>query len=189
MTTQATFEQTTKALTGEALKPLMSAQASKAVVDALIAQGKADDKWVKSSDILFAEGITSKILAGAVYRERFEREVILLCLPKEDQRIWKSIPASLSIEDRDTKEKIQPKLNAKFKLVIDHLKKREKLENQTPEERIAELEAQEKANTLDVKLSKALDEWISKVQEAEEVSFSATKMLEHLKSARALIKS
>jgi len=188
MTTQATFEQTTKALTGEALKPLMSQQASKAVVDALIAQGKADDKWVRSSDILFAEGITSKILSGAVYRERFEREVILLCLPKEDQRIYKAVPASLSLEERTAKEKIKPKLNAKFKLVLDNLKKREKLENQTPEERIAELEAQAKASTMEAKLSLVLDDWVTKVQEAEEVGFSATKMVEYLKAARALIK-
>lgn len=196
MTTQVTFDTTTNAinnaadaLTGGKIKHVtLSAECKKAVVSAIVLQDQADDKWLKASDLLHAEGVTVAMLEDVQYKALFMREVILLALPKKDQALYITPKAGLSVEDRKDVIKIGNKLRAKLSIIKGHMINRERLETMTDIEKIAELDKKTNSGTMDARLSKALDEWIKKVQEAEEVSFSATKMLEHLKAARALIK-
>jgi hypothetical protein len=194
MTTEATFTNTlnaiaaTNVLVSKLEHVTLSLECKKAIVSAIHIQDQANDKWLKASDLLHAEGVTVAMLEDTKYKALFMREVILLALPKKDQALFITPKKGLSVEDREEVIKIGTKLRAKLAIVKSHLEQRERLETMTDIEKIAELDKKAAANTLDAKLSKSLDDWIKKVQEAEEVGFSATKMLEHLKAARALIK-
>jgi hypothetical protein len=197
MTTQATFDNTQSAianaadaLTGGKHKHVtLSVACKKAVVSAILLQDQADDKWLKASDLLHAEGVTVAMLEDVQYKALFMREVILHALTKKEQSLYITPKAGLSVEDRKEVIKIGNKLRAKLSIIKSHLIDRERLETMTDIEKLAELDKKAANSTLDARLSKSLDDWIKKVQEAEEVGFSATKMLEHLKAARALIKS
>ena len=195
MTTETTFTNTlnaiaaaTNTLVGKTDHITLSVACKKAVISAIHIQDQADDKWLKASDLLHAEGVTVAMLEDKDYKVMFMREVILLAFDKKEQSLFITPKPGLSSEDRKEVIKIGSRLRAKLAIVKKHLIDRERLETMTDIEKIAELDKKAANSTIDARLAKSLDEWIDKVQRAEKIGFSATKMLEHLKAARALIK-
>ena len=162
----------------------LSAEAITNVVETLKAQGVVDKKWVKTADVLRAEGVTSETLDGdKEYRDAFKKNVILLSFTKTEQAIMAKPATSLSDEEKVTKRWIIQQTGAKLVKVTGHVRKAEQEEMMTDDERGAK-----KVSDMATRLKRDLTAWIDKVEKAEAVTFSATEMVKYLKSASALIK-
>ena len=74
-------------------------------------------------------------------------------------------------------------MGARLVKVTQHVRKAEEDEAMGDDERDARRVA-----SLETRLKRDLTKWIEKVEKAEAVTFSATKMLEHLKAASAMLK-
>jgi len=155
-----------------------------AVVDTLKADGALQKRWIKTADLLRAEGVTADVLDNdAEYRKAFKENVILLSFTKLEQNIMAKPQTSLSDEEKVTKRWIQQQTGAKLSTVTKYVRKAEQEELLTDDERGAK-----KVSDMATRLKRDLTAWIDKVEKAEAVTFSATEMVKALKSAAALIK-
>lgn len=155
-----------------------------AVVDTLKADGALQKRWVKTADLLRAEGVTADMLdSDADYRAAFKTKVILLSFTKVEQGIMFKPQTSLGDEEKVTKRWVQQQIGAKLATVTKYVRKAEQEELMTDEER-----GTKKVSDMATRLKRDLTAWIDKVEKAEAVTFSATEMVKHLKSAAALIK-
>ena len=162
----------------------LSAACVTVVVETLKAEAGVAKRWVKSADMLRAEGVTSEALSNdKEMRDSFKRDVILLSFTKAEQAIMAKPQTALSDEEKITKRWVQQQVGSRLNRVIQHVKKAEDEESMTDDERGAR-----KVADLASRLKRDLTAWIDKVEKAEAVTFSATKMLEHLRNASALIK-
>jgi hypothetical protein len=154
------------------------------VVETLKLQGSVDKKWVKTADMLRAEGITSEGLNNdKELRDGFKRDVVLLSFTKTEQAIMAKPQTALSDEEKVTKRWIQQQVGSRLNRVIQHVAKAEAEEAMSDDERGAR-----KVADLATRLKRDLTKWIDKVEKAEAVTFSATQMVKALKDASALIK-
>ena len=152
-------------------------------VSVLKADGALEKRWVKCSDTLRAEGVTSEMLTSDTeFRKYFKEEVILLAFSKLEQSIMALPATALSDEQKVTKRYVQQQLGVKLGRVTKYVKKAEQDEAMTDEERGAK-----KVSDMATRLKRDLTAWIDKVEKAEAVTFSATEMVKYLKSASALI--
>ena len=162
----------------------LSAECVTVVVETLKAEAGVAKRWVKSADMLRAEGVTSEALSNdKEMRDSFKSGVILLSFTKAEQAIMAKPQTALSDEEKVTKRWVQQQVGSRLNRVIQHVKKAEDEESMTDDERGAR-----KVADLATRLKRDLTAWIDKVEKAEAVTFSATKMLEHLRNASALIK-
>ena len=154
------------------------------VVDTLKADFTVQKRWVKTADLLRAEGVTSETLDGnKEYRDWFKKNVILLSFTKTEQSIVAKPQTSLSDEEKVTKRGVAQQTGSKLSKVTSYVKRAEQEEMMTDDERGAK-----KVSDMATRLKRDLTAWIDKVEKAEAVTFSATEMVKHLKSAAALIK-
>ena len=154
------------------------------VVETLKAQGAVDKKWLKTSDVLRSEGVTSEQLqSDKDYRDWFKKNVILLSFSKLEQAIMVKPATSLSDEEKVTKRWIIQQTGAKLVKVTSHVRTAEQNELLSDDEKGAK-----KVSDMATRLKRDLTAWIDKVEKAEAVTFSATEMVKYLKSASALIK-
>ena len=154
------------------------------VVDTLKADATVQKRWLKAADMLRAEGVTADILDNdADYRKAFKSNVILLSFTKTEQAIMAKPQTSLSDEEKVTKRWVMQQTGAKLSTVTKYVRKAEQEELLSDDERGAK-----KVSDMATRLKRDLTAWIDKVEKAEAVTFSATEMVKHLKSAAALIK-
>jgi hypothetical protein len=154
------------------------------VVETLKADGAVQKRWLKTSDVLRSEGVTSEMLEGDKdYRDWFKKNVIMLSFTKTEQAIMAKPTTSLSDEEKVTKRWIVQQTGAKLVKVTSHVRKAEQDEMLSDDERGAK-----KVSDMATRLKRDLTAWIDKVEKAEAVTFSATEMVKYLKSASALIK-
>lgn len=166
----------------------MSYQLNQATIDATIECLKVDannaKRWIKARDMLRGDGITSEMLtSNEDLRREFKAGVIVLSFTKAEQAIHAKPTTSLSDEEKVTKRWIQQQIGKRLSVVTQHIRKAEIEETLTDADREARRTA-----TLETRLKTDLMKWIDKIEKAEAVTFSATKMLEHLKNANALLK-
>ena len=155
-----------------------------AVVDTLKADATVQKRWLKTADLLRAEGVTSEQLEGdAEYKKAFKQNVILLSFTKLEQAIMAKPATSLTDEDKVTKRWVMQQTGAKLSTVTKYVKRSEQEELLSDDERGAK-----KVSDMATRLKRDLTAWIDKVEKAEAVTFSATEMVKYLKSASALIK-
>lgn len=154
------------------------------VVETLKAEAGVAKRWVKAADMLRAEGVTSAGLTNdKELRDSFKRDVVMLSFTKTEQGIVAKPQTALSDEEKVTKRWIQQQLGSRLNRVVQHVKKAEDDEAMSDDERGAH-----KVADMATRLKRDLTKWIEKVEKAEAVTFSATQMLQYLKSASALIK-
>ena len=166
------------------MKVNLSPESVSNVVDTLKAQAGVEKKWVKSADLLRADGITSEMLEkDKEVRDYFKKEVILLSFTKAEQAIMAKPATALSDEEKVTRRWIIQQTGSRLSRVTQHVRKAEQEEQMTDDERGAR-----KVADLATRLKKDLSYWIEKIEKAEAVTFSATQMIKHLKDAQALIK-
>jgi hypothetical protein len=162
----------------------LTAQCISTVVETLKADTAVQKRWIKAADMLRSEGVTSEQLEGNKdFRTAFKQNVILLSFTKLEQAIMAKPATSLSDEDKVTKRWIIQQTGAKLVKVTSHVRKAEQDEMLSDDERGAK-----KVSDMATRLKRDLAAWADKVEKAEAVTFPATKMLELLRSAAALIK-
>ena len=162
----------------------LTVEAITTVVDTLKADSAIQKRWLKTSDVLRSEGVTSEVLDGNKdYRDWFKKNVILLSFTKTEQAIVAKPQTSLSDEEKVTKRWIIQQTGAKLATVTKYVRKAEQDELMSDDERGAR-----KVSDMATRLKRDLSAWIDKVEKAEAVTFSATEMVKYLKAASALIK-
>lgn len=153
-------------------------------VETLRADAGVQKRWLKCADTLRADGVTVEALTNdKEYRDAFLKDVILLSFTKTEQAIMAKPVTALSDEEKVTKRWIRQQMGARLVKVTSYVRKAEEEEAMGDDEREARRVA-----SMDARLKRDLTKWIEKIEKAEAVTFSATKMLEHLKAASALIK-
>ena len=162
----------------------LTAEAVTVTVETLKAEAGVQKRWLKTADVLRAEGVTSEALTNdKEYRDAFLKDVILLSFTKVEQAIMAKPATVLSDEEKVSKRWIRQQMGARLTRVTQYVRKAEEDEAMGEDERDARRVA-----ALETRLKRDLTKWIEKVEKAEAVTFSATKMLEHLKAASALLK-
>jgi len=162
----------------------LTAECVTVVVETLKAEAGVAKRWVKAADMLRAEGITSEALNNdKELRDGFKRDVVLLSFTKTEEAIMAKPQTALNDEEKVTKRWVQQQVGSRLNRVIQHVAKSEAEEMMDDDERGAR-----KVADLATRLKRDLTKWIEKVEKAEAVTFSATQMLQHLRSASALIK-
>ena len=162
----------------------LTAEAVTVTVETLKAEAGVQKRWLKTADVLRAEGVTSEALTNdKEYRDAFLKDVVLLSSTKTEQAIMAKPQTTLSDEEKVTKRWIRQQMGSRLTRVAQYVRKAEEDEAMGEDERDARRVA-----SLETRLKRDLTKWIEKVEKAEAVTFSATKMLEHLKAASALLK-
>ena len=162
----------------------LTAEAVTVTIETLKAEAGVQKRWLKTADVLRAEGVTSEALTNdKEYRDAFLKDVVLLSFTKVEQAIMAKPATALSDEEKVSKRWIRQQMGARLVKVTQHVRKAEEDEAMGDDERDARRVA-----SLETRLKRDLTKWIEKVEKAEAVTFSATKMLEHLKAASAMLK-
>jgi hypothetical protein len=151
-------------------------------------ESKQDHQWIRFTDGLVAEGITSEDFKDAEFANSFKVAVVLPSFTKQEQALMSAPIKSLSEEQKVSRRYLQQQIGSRVAKVVTHLRKREAAEDDTADNTAATAKPKSKKNDLGAKLKADLVKWIDRVERAEAVTFSAVKMLEHLRSASALIK-
>ena len=162
----------------------LTAEAVTVTVETLKAEAGVQKRWLKTADVLRAEGVTSEALTNdKEYRDAFLKDVILLSFTKVEQAIMAKPATVLSDEEKVTKRWIRQQMGSRLTRVAQYVRKAEEDEAMGEDERDARRVA-----SLETRLKRDLTKWIEKVEKAEAVTFPAVKMLEYLKAASALLK-
>jgi hypothetical protein len=149
-------------------------------------EAKQEHQWVCFTDGLVADGITSGDFKDSEFANSFKVAIVLPSFTKQEQALMNAPVKSLSDEQKVSRRYLQQQIGSRVAKVVTHLKKREAVEEESSNDAMAKPKA--KKNDLGAKLKADLIKWIDRVEKAEAVTFSAVKMLEHLRSASALIK-
>ena len=165
-------------------KIVLSAECIDTGIDTLKSDKANDKKWLRFSDMLRGQGVTSEALtADKELRDQIKKQIILPSFTKAEQAIAAKPRTALSDEEKITARYVTTETGTKLGKIIRHVRKAEQDETMTDEERGAR-----KVADLATRLKKDLTYWIEKIEKAEAVTFSATQMIKHLKDASALIK-
>lgn len=153
-------------------------------VETLKAEAGVAKRWLKTGDLWRADGFTAEMLeSDKELRDYVKKEVILLSFTKTEQAIFAKPSTTLSDEEKVTKRWIIQQIGSRLNKIIQHVRRAEELEMMDDDEHEARRVA-----SLETRLKRDLTKWIEKIEKAEAVTFSAVKMLEHLKNASALLK-
>lgn len=153
-------------------------------VETLKAEANVSKRWLKTGDLWRADGFTAEMLeSDKELRDYVKKEVILLSFTKTEQAIFAKPSTTLSDEEKVTKRWVIQQIGSRLNKIIQHVRRAEELEMMDDDEHEARRVA-----SLETRLKRDLTKWIEKIEKAEAVTFSAVKMLEHLKNASALLK-
>lgn len=153
-------------------------------VETLKAEAGVAKRWLKTGDLWRADGFTAEMLeSDKELRDYVKKEVVLLSFTKTEQAITAKPSTTLTDEEKVTKRWVIQQIGSRLNKIIQHVRRAEELEMMDDEEHEARRVA-----SLETRLKRDLTKWIEKIEKAEAVTFSAVKMLEHLKNASALLK-
>lgn len=165
-------------------KLTLSPDAISIAIETLKADKAIQKRWLACADKLRSEGVSASLMRDDTeWRDGFMSEVVMLSFTKTEQAIYASPTTNLSEEQRVTKRFVTTERASRYGKVVRHIAKAEREEEMTDEERGAQAR-----KTIGTRLKKDLEYWIDKIEKADAVDFSATLMLDALKSAKALIK-
>lgn len=154
------------------------------VIEAIRMDSAATKKWVAAADLLFADGVTVDYMEKHDdARDKFKKGVVYMSFTPTERGIYERPVHSLTDEQRVTRRWVQTEMGSRYGKVMRYLARREIEETLTDDERGAR-----KVASMGSRLKKALGDWITKIEKAEKVDFSAVEMIKALKAAQALIK-
>jgi hypothetical protein len=153
-------------------------------VETLKADAATHKKWLKFADTLRADGVSAEMLDNdADLKSIIIDKIVMPSFTKIEQAIYAKPRKSLSDEEKVTARFVTTERASKYAKIVRHVRKAEQDEMMSDDERDARRVA-----SLETRLKRDLTKWIEKIEKAEAVTFSATKMLEHLKNASAMLK-
>jgi hypothetical protein len=175
--TQLTVGTKTKSPEGYTLS---SPEVSKAVVDAVIAQGAANDKWVYSASLLFSADVraddlskenTGKIKAAV-------SAMILAALPSVEQKAYKLPKVGRTADDVSHAKNATSKIGKYLGIIAEYLRKMDDDKN-----------GNTKTDTFGESLAKQVQELIDKISRApaKKCNFDVLAVQSELRKAKAVL--
>lgn len=169
----------------------LKADTAKALREAVADTDKASKKWVKATDLLIANGITSKLLESRKdgendkLRTQVKNEAIIPALPAAEQALLAKDTKALKDAQKKQKRELIQKVGRYLTGIETHLKTAEKKAAEakmTDEER--EAAAANSAKTDVQRIQAKLDEVLSKLGKLENASFDVPNVTKLIKAAK-----
>jgi uncharacterized protein YjgD (DUF1641 family) len=110
---------------------VLSSSASKALLDALIADSSAKAKWKKASDACIADGITSKMIDKSNRASNVEtligqvEAIVLQSFNKTELAIFQKDKAKCSEAELVTRRHVVTEKASRYSKIVNHIKKME----------------------------------------------------------------
>jgi len=141
---------------------------------------KVDKAWVKFSDLLRGDGVTSALLAtkggDAELRDFVKTRIIVPAFSVAEQSLLAKETKSLSDGQKGNKRALQQKIGAYFAKIEAHLREAEDKAKAAALTEAEKAEAAEKAKaeaTLKARLDKDLASWIVRLEKCEANDFKS----------------
>lgn len=166
---------------------MIDANTATALKDALKAEGATKTKWTKATDLLIAQGITSKLLETRKDGENDKlrtqvKALIVTTFPEAKQKILSKETKSLNDADKKFKRDTTQEIGRYMSLIEGKLKKAEAEAN-------PEAEAAESTKTEMQKIQGLLDDVLKKVQKLEAPSFDVAQVVKNVKAIKGSMPS
>lgn len=170
------------------MKVTIVASTVKAVIGALQADATAQNRWVKATDALRADGVTSAMLASKGgdkdLREFVKAEIVVASFTAKDQALLDKKADTLSDEQKTAKRYLQQQVGSKFAKIESHLKK---AEAKAEAEESGEGEGEKKSASIKARLDKDLAAWIVRLEKCEASDFkSLPDVIKAIKTAQVI---
>lgn len=165
----------------------INATTVKALIGALQADATAQNRWVKATDSLRADGVTASMLASKggdkELREFVKTEIVIASFTAKDQALLDKEAKSLSDEQKGAKRYLQQQVGSKFAKIESHLKKAEA----AAEAEEAGEAGEKKQASIKARLDKDLAAWIVRLEKCEANDFkSLPDVIKSLKIAQTV---
>lgn len=172
------------------MKVTIASTTIKATVGALQATMQADQKWVKATDLLRADGVTSAMLASkggdADLREFIKAEIIVPAFKAPEQALLAKETKSLNDSQKGSKKTLQQKIGAYYAKIEAHLRKAEQAEQAREDGEDGEA-GEKKSASIKARLDKDLASWIVRLEKCEASDFkSIADVIKSLKIAQTV---
>ena len=166
---------------------MIDANTATALKDALKAEGATKTKWTKATDLLIAQGITSKLLETRKDGENDKlrtqvKALIVTTFPEAKQKILSKETKSLNDADKKFKRDTTQEIGRYMSLIEGKLRKAEAEAN-------PEAEAAESTKTEMQKIQGLLDDVLKKVQKLEAPSFDVAQVVKNVKAIKGSMPS
>jgi hypothetical protein len=162
-----------------------SVETARIGADTLRAESQVTQKWVKFTDLLRADGITSTMLdskAGSQeLRDHVKDKIVLPSFKDAELALMAKETKSLEDDKKAQKRFLQQQIGSRLGKIERHLRDAEKAtdagENGTP--KAPKTDAQ--------RLQKMLDDILAKIGKMEKPAFDAVAVCDHLKKCKVII--
>lgn len=176
---------------GNIMQVTISTLTVKATIGALQADTAASNRWVKATDLLIADGVTSALLASkggnADLRDFVKSDIVLASFTAKDQAMIAKEGKSLTDEQKSAKRYLQQQIGSKLGKIEAHLKKAEAA---AEADAMSDEEAKEekaKQASIKARLDKDLASWIVRLEKCEASDFvSIADVIKSLKIAQTV---
>jgi hypothetical protein len=163
--------------------PVLTPETIKEVIATIAADAAVNNRWRKAADLLRAEGVTSERLKSDEGRAYYHATLVYPSFTLLEVALYQGAAKGLSTSELGTKKHVASEIGARYGKICRHVAKSE------ADELTQEESKSYARKSIGTNLSKVLDGWTKKIENADSVDFSATLMLEYLRKARALIKN
>jgi hypothetical protein len=172
---------------------MIDANTATALKDALKAEGATKTKWTKATDLLIAQGITSKLLETRKDGENDKlrtqvKALIVTTFDAAKQAVLLKETKSLDTEGKKFKRETTQEIGRYMSLIEGKLKKAEAEANPKTKEEL-EAEAAESTKTEMQKIQALLDDVLKKVQKLEAPSFDVAQVVKNVKAIKGSMPS
>jgi hypothetical protein len=167
----------------QATAKMLSQSSATVLASALKSQDKNDQIWVKASDAVRADGITSAMLetekkGGSEALRNQIKGIIVSTFTEAEKALLSADSKALDDVKKMLKKTAQQKIGARLSLIQSHIRKAEKAEEDG--------EAQSPKTEIQ-RIHEALDKVIGKMQKMDAPSFDTTECIKRIKSVKGMM--
>jgi hypothetical protein len=162
--------------------------------DTLRSEEAVKQKWVKFTDMLRADGVTSAMLSkhgSEELRDFVRNSIIIPSFKKEIVALIEKDISEVPENMREARRRARMQIGSKLAKIESHLRDAEEKEKKVVESGPVEGEdGTPKTSKTDAqKLQKLLDDILTKIGKMEEPTFDVVAVCDHLKAAKSIIPS
>jgi hypothetical protein len=160
---------------------IISAATQDAIKAAIVAEGTAKSRWVKTTDLLVSDGITSALLKSTKTGENDKlraqvKSIIVSTFGKADQALLAKETKTLSDAAKAEKRRLIQETGRYLALIESKLASREEDEKEDSEKETPKTELQ--------KIQAKLDEVIAKLTKLEDARFDVVQTIKNVKAVK-----
>ena len=159
-----------------------SAETARIGADTLRAESQVTQKWIKFTDLLRADGITSAMLDSKTgsqeLRDHVKDKIVLPSFKDTELALMAKETKSLEDDKKAQKRFLQQQVGSRLGKIERHLRDAEKA-SETGTPKAPKTDAQ--------RLQKMLDDILAKIGKMEKPAFDAVAVCDHLKKCKGII--